>query len=52
MKQTPEQIKERLEFEAERQKRSEWHGTIWRPTITEREAAERAKQVANGTVPF
>ena len=52
MKQTPEQIKERLEFEAERQKRSEWHGTIWRPTITEREQQERKKQVDRGELPF
>lgn len=52
MKQTQEQIKERLEMEAERRRKSEWHGQIWRPTITEREQQERKKQVARGELPF
>jgi hypothetical protein len=52
MKQTPEQIKARLDAEAERQRKSEWGGKTWQPTISEQEREERAKQVANGILPF
>lgn len=52
MKQTPEQIKAQLDAEAERHRKSEWRGQIWRPTITEREHQERKKQVDRGILPF
>lgn len=50
MKPTKEEIAERLDKDKAR--RNEKPTDIWRPTITEREAAERAKQVANGELPF
>jgi len=52
MKQTAEEVRARIEREQERMKRQEWHGQIWRPTITERETEERKKQVDRGILPF
>lgn len=52
MKQTAEEVRARIEREQERMKRQEWHGQIWRPTITEREAEERKQQVVRGELPF
>lgn len=52
MKQTPEQVKTRLEAEAKRMKTQEWHGQIWRPTITEDEKEQRKKQIDRGEIPF
>lgn len=52
MTQTTEEVRARIEREQERMKRQEWHGQIWRPTITEREAEERKKQVDAGLIPF
>lgn len=52
MKQTDEEIKAQVQREQERIKRQEWHGQIWRPTITERETEERKKQVDRGELPF
>lgn len=52
MKQTAEEVRARIEREQERMKRQEWHGQIWRPTITERETEECKKQVDAGKIPF
>ena len=52
MKQTEEEIKAQVQREQERMKRQEWHGQIWRPTITERETEERKQQVDRGILPF
>lgn len=52
MKKTLEQIKVRLAMEAERMKKQEWHGTIWRPTIAPQELAERKQKVDRGELPF
>lgn len=52
MKQTTEQIKARLAMEAERMKKQEWHGQIWRPIITEVEKNQRNKQICRGEIPF
>lgn len=52
MKQTPEQVKARLEEEAERHRKSAWHGQIWRPQISEEEKAQREKQIDRGEIPF
>ena len=52
MKQTPEQIKARLDAEADRMKKQEWHGQVWRPTTTEAEQQQRKKQIDLGEIPF
>lgn len=52
MKKTAEEVRARIEREQERMKRQEWHGQIWRPTITERETEERKKQVDAVQIPF
>lgn len=52
MKQTAEEVRTRSEREQERMKRQEWHGQIWRPTITELEMEARKKQVDRGELPF
>lgn len=52
MEQTAEEVRARIEREQERMKRQEWHGQIWRPTITERETEERKKQVDAGQISF
>lgn len=52
MKQTTEQVKARLEEEAERHRKSAWHGHIWRPQISEEEKAQREKQIDRGEIPF
>jgi hypothetical protein len=52
MKESQQQIKDRLDREIERMKNQEWHGTVWKPTITEQELQERQKQIERGILPF
>lgn len=52
MKETPEQTCARVIREQEKLKQQEWHGQVWRPTISEQERKERTKQIDRGEIPF
>lgn len=50
MKPTQQEIAERLDRDKARQQ--DKPVDVWRPTITEREAEERKKQIDRGEIPF
>lgn len=53
MRESIEELKQRVrESERRRLKNQEWHGQVWKPTITDEEQKEQEKQVAAGELPF